>query len=298
MRRSVAALGALAAVTAGMALATPSAQAADPAAAGGSTGSSAGTDPGSRERAFAAAAAEYGVPRTVLEAVSYAQTRWDFNPGHSTSGGYGPMHLVAAQLGSAAEGKGLGEPPSAASSPAADTLGKAATLTGLSEDALRTDELANIRGGAALLAADAEAPRPADVERPATPVPGSRRSPMRPARPRRTSRTPSPRTPTPSSPRAPLAGRSTASRSRSSPRASGRSRPRSSGSDCSRSRTAGPSTARPGSTASGSPRPTRSWAPTRATTATTTSRAARPRRRSRTSSSTTRRRPTTRRSSS
>ncbi|GGN07126.1 amidase [Terrabacter tumescens] len=155
MRRSVAAFGALAAVTAGMAFASPTAQAADPAAAAGASGaaSGAGSDPSSRERAFAAASAEYGVPRTVLEAVSYAQTRWDFNPGHSTSGGYGPMHLVDANLGSASEGKGLGEAPAPAPAPVADTLGRAATLTGLSEDALRTDELANIRGGAALLAA-------------------------------------------------------------------------------------------------------------------------------------------------
>ena len=87
-------------------------------------GASAGSDPASRERAFAAASAEYGVPRTVLEAVSYAQTRWDFNPGHSTSGGYGPMHLVDANLGSAAEGRGLGEAPAPAPAPAADTLGR------------------------------------------------------------------------------------------------------------------------------------------------------------------------------
>ncbi len=123
VRRSVAALGALAAVAAGMAVASPSAQAADPSA---SNGASAGSDPASRERAFAAASAEYGVPRTVLEAVSYAQTRWDFNPGHSTSGGYGPMHLVDANLGSAAEGRGLGDAPAPAPAPAADTLGRAA----------------------------------------------------------------------------------------------------------------------------------------------------------------------------
>jgi hypothetical protein len=130
-----------------MAMASPAAQAADPSA-------TAGSDAGSRERAFAAASAEYGVPTTVLEAVSYAQSRWDFNPGHSSSGGYGPMHLVDADLGSAVEGKGLGDAPApAASTPVADTLGRAAALTGLDEAALRTDELANIRGGAALLAA-------------------------------------------------------------------------------------------------------------------------------------------------
>ena len=146
-RRSVAALGAVAAVAAGLALTSPAAQAADPSA------SASGTDPASRERAFAAASTEYGVPRTVLEAVSYAQTRWDFNPGHSTSGGYGPMHLVDADLGTRADAKGLGEPSAPEAAPVADTLGRAAELTGLAEDALRTDEVANIRGGAALLAA-------------------------------------------------------------------------------------------------------------------------------------------------
>ncbi|MBW8732437.1 MAG: N-acetylmuramoyl-L-alanine amidase, partial [Terrabacter sp.] len=145
-RRSVAALGAVAAVATGLALTSPAAQAADPSA------SASGTDPASRERAFAAASAEYGVPRTVLEAVSYAQTRWDFNPGHSTSGGYGPMHLVDADLGTRADAKGLGEPSAPEAAPVADTLGRAAELTGLAEDALRTDEVANIRGGAALLA--------------------------------------------------------------------------------------------------------------------------------------------------
>ncbi|MFM6848615.1 MAG: N-acetylmuramoyl-L-alanine amidase, partial [Terrabacter sp.] len=147
VRRSLASLGAVAAVAAGMAMTSPAAQAADPSV-------NVGNDVGSRERAFAAAASEFGVPRTVLEAVSYAQTRWDFNPGHSSSGGYGPMHLVDADLGSAAEGKGLGDAPAAdAPAPVADTLGRAAGLTGLDENALRTDELANIRGGAALLAA-------------------------------------------------------------------------------------------------------------------------------------------------
>ena len=156
MRQSVAAIATVAAVTAGLAMTSPAAQAADPATA--SVGAEASSDAGSRERAFAAASAEYGVPRAVLEAVSYAQTRWDFNPGHSTSGGYGPMHLVDADLGSPVEAKGLGEAAPAAaaahaSTPVADTLGRAARLTGLDEEALRTDELANIRGGAALLAA-------------------------------------------------------------------------------------------------------------------------------------------------
>ena len=142
----MAAVGAAAAVTAGLGFASPAARAADP------TSSTSGTDAGSRERAFAAASAEYGVPRALLEAVSYAQTRWDFHPGHSTSGGYGPMHLVDADLGTRSGAKGLGDAPADVPTPAADTLGHAAELTGLGEDALRADETANIRGGAALLA--------------------------------------------------------------------------------------------------------------------------------------------------
>jgi hypothetical protein len=89
-RRSTATLAAAVAVLGGLALgAGPSAQA---------HVMTVGDDAASRERAFAAASAEFGVPQPVLEAVSYAQTRWDFNPGHSTSGGYGPMHLVDAGL--------------------------------------------------------------------------------------------------------------------------------------------------------------------------------------------------------
>lgn len=149
-RSAIAALtaGATLAATLTAALATGgAAQAADPTA-------SVGTDAGSRERAFAAASAEFGVPQSVLEAVSYAQTRWDFHAGHSTTGGYGPMHLVDADLGNPSQAKGLGGPATPAPAPVADTLGRAASLTGLSEATLRSDELANIRGGAALLAAE------------------------------------------------------------------------------------------------------------------------------------------------
>src|SRR6478752_3706705 len=156
LRQGAAAVGAAAVVVAGLALQGPSAQADTTSGPASAASTSVGTDSGSRARAFAAAAQEYGVPLTVLEAVSYAQTRWDFRPGHSTSGGFGPMHLVDASLGSPQEGRGLGEAPDASgapdATPAADTLGRAAELTGLSEDALRSDELANIRGGAALLA--------------------------------------------------------------------------------------------------------------------------------------------------
>ena len=48
--------------------------------------------------AFAAAAAEYGVPQSVLLGVSYLQSRWDAHGGApSVTGGYGPMHLTDAR---------------------------------------------------------------------------------------------------------------------------------------------------------------------------------------------------------
>jgi hypothetical protein len=80
-----------------------------------------------RQEDYAAAARAHGVPESVLLGVSYLMSRWDQNNGlPSTSGGYGPMHLV-------------------------DTA-RAARLTGLSPAALRADPAANIQGGAALLA--------------------------------------------------------------------------------------------------------------------------------------------------
>ncbi|HCU49028.1 MAG TPA: N-acetylmuramoyl-L-alanine amidase, partial [Micromonosporaceae bacterium] len=55
------------------------------------------TPPDSRQAQYAAAAAEFGVPESILLAVSYLESRWDFNAGTpSTGGGYGPMHLTDA----------------------------------------------------------------------------------------------------------------------------------------------------------------------------------------------------------
>lgn len=128
------------------------------------------------QRAFAAAAAEYHVPQSVLLGVSYLQSRWDTHAGApSVTGGYGPMHLTDARTAlSAASHRGRGAPdargdsarpvrpapartvriPSNGELPARlKTLPRAAQLTGLSPRDLRTDPAANIAGGAALLAA-------------------------------------------------------------------------------------------------------------------------------------------------
>ncbi|MFF8916387.1 peptidoglycan-binding protein [Streptomyces sp. NPDC015032] len=83
-------------------------------------------------RAFARAAAEFDVPRDLLAAVGYGETRLDGHSGQpSQANGYGVMHLV--------------------SNPTNRTLEQAAALTGEPLADLRTDTAANILGGAAVL---------------------------------------------------------------------------------------------------------------------------------------------------
>ncbi|MGX1246645.1 N-acetyl-anhydromuramyl-L-alanine amidase AmpD [Streptomyces pseudovenezuelae] len=139
----------------------------------GAAPSSAGDSSAGLQRAFAAAAAEYHVPQSVLLGVSYLQSRWDTHAGApSVTGGYGPMHLTDARTalasaphhsegtedarGDSARSALLPDTkvPEPADLPARlETLPKAAELTGLSAGDLRTDPAANVAGGAALLAA-------------------------------------------------------------------------------------------------------------------------------------------------
>ena len=79
-----------------------------------------------------------GVPRPLLLALSWVDSRWAMT-GRSVDGAYGLLHLVDRKGG-----------------PAARSLARAARLTGLAEEALRTDAFANARGGAALLRAEAD----------------------------------------------------------------------------------------------------------------------------------------------
>jgi N-acetyl-anhydromuramyl-L-alanine amidase AmpD len=110
-----------------------------------------------RQGDFAAAAAEFGVPREVLLAVAYQESLWEGHAGRpSTGAGYGPMHLTDATPATAAGGDtgaaGRSDLASLVADPALHTLGAAAKLTGLPAHELRDDPRANIRGGAALLA--------------------------------------------------------------------------------------------------------------------------------------------------
>jgi hypothetical protein len=97
---------------------------------------------------FEEAATTYDVPVELLLAIGYVNTRWemphpeasDYDPGSPHGrGAYGIMQLVR----NASE----------------DTLSEASRLTGIPEDALKTDRGANILGGAALLA-ESEGERP------------------------------------------------------------------------------------------------------------------------------------------
>jgi hypothetical protein len=91
---------------------------------------------------FKEAAEEHGVPKALLMAMGYVNTRWEMPPPGANVyaagdphgwGSYGIMALVQ--------------------NPISDTLGEASRLTGIPEEKLKTDRAANIRGGAALLAA-------------------------------------------------------------------------------------------------------------------------------------------------
>jgi hypothetical protein len=135
--------------------------------------STAGADPipadQQRQHAFAAAAAEFGVPENVLLGVSYVESRWDYNAGTpSVSAGFGPMHLtdIAAAPPGSHHDDGTEDPrgddsrpalrpeapPIDTTAPQHRTVETAAELINADPAVLRADPNQNIRGGAALLA--------------------------------------------------------------------------------------------------------------------------------------------------
>jgi hypothetical protein len=125
------------------------------------------------QNAFASAADAYDVPRSVLLAVSYLQSRWDTHEGApSVTGGYGPMHLTDARTaiartvaphhsdgtedarGDDSRGPRLPDaqdadpevPENAELPDRLKTLVKAAELSGIPAERLRTDAAANVAG--------------------------------------------------------------------------------------------------------------------------------------------------------
>jgi len=119
--------------------------------------------PTDTQAVFERAARVSGVPEDLLLAVGHLSSRWDQNEGGpSTSGGYGVMHLTDYAVGrSGGDAKG----DSARGPDRAGTLPLAADLTGFDPASLRTDHVANICGGAAVLASyqpGNDSQRPAD----------------------------------------------------------------------------------------------------------------------------------------
>ncbi|MGW0892494.1 N-acetylmuramoyl-L-alanine amidase [Saccharopolyspora sp. NPDC002578] len=104
-----------------------------------------------QQRAYESAATEFGVPQSLLMAVSFQLTRWEDHHGEqSRAGGYGPMHLVELSEQELRDrNPKLGE---LGADPALHTLTEAAELVDADPARLKTDSAANIRGGAALLA--------------------------------------------------------------------------------------------------------------------------------------------------
>lgn len=90
---------------------------------------------------FEAAAGEFDIPVELLLAMGWVNTRWEMPPPEVSEYEEGNLH-----------GMGLYGIMALVQNPSADTLGEASELTGLSEEDLKNDRAANIRGGAALLA--------------------------------------------------------------------------------------------------------------------------------------------------
>src|SRR5215207_8082991 len=90
---------------------------------------------------FESAAAKYKVPKELLVAMGYVNTLWEMPPPDASDYEEGDLH-----------GRGAYGIMQLLQNPSRDTLGRAATLTGLSEEELKNSRAANVRGGAAVLA--------------------------------------------------------------------------------------------------------------------------------------------------
>ncbi len=93
------------------------------------------------EAEFAEAASKDRVPKELLSAISYVNTRWEMPPTEASDYEEGSP-----------EGKGTFGIMALVQNPTADTLGEAAKLTGFFTGKLKTDHRSNILGDSALLA--------------------------------------------------------------------------------------------------------------------------------------------------
>jgi hypothetical protein len=98
---------------------------------------------------FKSAATKYEVPVELLLAMGYTNTLWEMPPPTATDFDPGGMH-----------GRGTYGVMQLYQNPSRDTIGRAAGLTGFSEQELKSDRAANVLGGAAVLADMAGTPKP------------------------------------------------------------------------------------------------------------------------------------------
>src|SRR5262249_43085191 len=122
---------------------------------------------------FTGAAGWCVVPERLLLAMSYALSRWEDAKGAATdaSGGFGPMHLTAADghsyAATVAPDRGVDVNSivrTIDTDPALHTLEAAAALVHLPPGQVSRDARQNIRAGAALLASYAGSPRPTSLD--------------------------------------------------------------------------------------------------------------------------------------
>ena len=107
---------------------------------------------GTLDDQLTSAAGKYGVPKELLSAMGYANTRWEMPPPSATDYEKGSL-----------EGRGDYGIMALTKNPSGDTLGEASQLTGIPEDRLKTDRAANIEGGAAMLADLQGSNKPSDI---------------------------------------------------------------------------------------------------------------------------------------
>lgn len=107
----------------------------------------------SLDEEFRSAATEYDVPVELLLAMGHTNTLWEMPP--PTASDYEPGDL---------HGYGTYGLMQLYQNPSRDTLGRAAGLTGLSEQKLKNARAANVRGGAAVLADIAGASKPEGLD--------------------------------------------------------------------------------------------------------------------------------------
>ncbi len=111
----------------------------------------------SLEDEFARAAEEYEVPKSLLKAMGYVNTRWEMPPpGASDYEEGGPSE-------GSPEARGAYGIMQLLQNPSENTLGQAANLTGLTEEELKNDRDANVLGGAAVLSEIEGSEKTADI---------------------------------------------------------------------------------------------------------------------------------------